>query len=337
MRVCLYLEDEELLTRSGFRTAFRHQLRALELAGVEVTTDPHDNYDILHLHWFGPRSLYYLRRARRRGIKVIAHAHSVGSYDLRDSFTFANLIAPLYERYLRFFYSQADWIFTPSERARELLRGEGLERIAVVSNGIDRERVRFSAEKRVEFRRRFGLKRFTVFSAGNIIPRKGVGDFIDVAAELPQFDFIWYGYRWRKFLTFYPRMHRKLARRPANVHLPGFVRDTCGAFSAGDVLLFPSLGENQPLVILEAASLGRPLILRDLPEYHGWLEEGVNCLMGRNVEDFATLVKQVAEDEELQAKLARGAEVLAEEHRLERVGQRLKLLYQAVMERSKDE
>ena len=337
MRICLYLEDEELLTRSGFRTAFRHHLKALELARVEVTTDPYDRYDILHLHWFGPRSLYHLRRARRRGIKVVAHAHSVGSYDLRDSFTFANLVAPLYERYLRSFYHQADWVFTPSTRAQELLRRRGLERIAVVSNGIDRERFRFSPEKRNQFRRRFGLTGFTVFSAGNIIPRKGVIDFIEVAAQLPQFDFIWYGYRWQKFLTFYPKMHRRIARRPANVRLPGFVRDTQGAFSAADVLFFPSLGENQPLVVLEAASLGRPLILRDLPEYRGFLEEGVNCLLGRSVEEFAELIMRVAEDEGLRERLAQGAEALAEEHRLEQVGQRLKALYQAILEGSEVE
>lgn len=332
MKVCLYLESKDLLARSGFRTAFQHQLRALKLAGVEVTSNPKDSYDILHLHWFGPRSLYYLQRAKREGIKVVAHAHSVGSYDLKDSFTFANLVAPLYEQYLRFFYSHADYIFVPSERARELLRRERLERIAVVSNGIDRERFRFSRRKREEFRRRLGLRRFTVFSAGNIIPRKGVSDFIDVATQLPQFDFIWYGYRWRKLLTFYPKMHRKIARRSPNVRLPGFMSDTQGAFSAADALFFPSWGENQPLVVLETASLGRPLIVRDLPEYRGWLEHGVNCLMGLNVKEFVDLVKRAAEDEELRGRLARGAEALAEEHRLERVGERLKLLYQRVLD-----
>lgn len=332
MRVCLYLESKDFLAKSGFRSAFQHQLHALKAVGVEVTTNPEDSYDILHLHWFGPRSLYYLQEMKREGIKVVAHAHSIGSYDLRDSFTFANLIAPLYGQYLRLFYSQADYIFVPSERARELLRGEGLERIAVVSNGIDRERFRFSGEKRKELRRRLGLERFTVFCAGNIIPRKGVSDFIDVAAELPQFDFIWYGYRWRKLLTFYPKMHRKIAGRSSNVRLPGFVRDTQGAFSAADALFFPSWGENQPLVILETASLGRPLILRDLPEYQDWLEDGVNCLVGRDVEEFVDLVKRVAEDEGLRGRLARGAEALAEEHRLEQVGERLKLLYQRVID-----
>ena len=337
LRVCLYIENEELLTRSGFRTAFRHEKKALEFAGVEVTSDPTDRYDILHLHWFGPRSLYYLRRAKRQGIKVVVHAHSVGSHDLRDSFTFANLVAPLYERYLRFFYSQADYIFTPSEWAREILCGKGLERVAVISNGIDRQRFRFSAEKRDKFRNGFGLTRFTVFSAGNLFPRKGVCDFIDVAAKLPQFDFIWYGYRWNRLLAFHPEMHRRIKERPPNVRMPGFVEDTQGAFSAADVFLLPSLGENQPLVVLEAASLGRPLILRDLPEYRGWLEDGVNCLKGRSIEEFASLIEQVSKDEKLRLRLSQGSEVLAEKHRLERVGARLYQLYQEVLDGSEVE
>jgi len=335
MRVCVYLESENLVARSGFRTAFKHHIRALQLAGVDVVTDPRSgSYDLLHLHWFGPRSLFYLKRAKRRGVKVVVHAHSVGAYDLRDSFTLVNIIAPFYDRYLRYFYGQGDYIFTPSQRAKERLMQHGLRRIAVVSNGIDRVRHRFSERKRAEFRERFGLQRFTVFSAGNVIPRKGVIDFIDVAERLPEFDFIWYGYRWRKLFTFYPEMHRRIAGRPANVRFPGFVPDTPGAFSAGDLLFFPSYGENQPLVLLEAASLGRPLIVRDLPEYEGWLEHGVNCLKGRSLDDFVQLIRQVAEDRQLRDKLARGAEALAEEHRLERVGERLRLLYQAVLDGS---
>jgi len=336
MRVCLYLESlENLLARRGMRTAFRtvcrHQKRALKLAGIDVTTDPDDHYDILHLHCFGPQSLYHLRRAKRRGIKVVVHAHSVGSYDIRNNLTFANQFAPVYEHWLRFFYSQADYIFTPSRRARELLQSQGLERIAVVSNGIDCQRFRFSAEKREKFRRRFGLTRFTVYSAGSVVQRKGVMDFIDVARALPQFDFIWYGRRVPKLLAFYPKMLRKIARRPANVALPGFIRDTQGAFSAGDLFLFPTLAETQSLVVLEAASLGRPMILRDLPEFRGWLEDGINCLKGLNVEEFAGLVERVASDEKLRIKLAQGSKALAEEHRLERVGERLKLLYEMVL------
>ena len=332
MKVCVYLESIEFLTPSGFPSAFRHQLQALKLAGVEVTTDPRDRYDLLHVDWNAPKSVYYLRRAKRRGIKVVAHAHSVGAFDMWNSFTLSNAVAPLYDRYVRWFYSQADCVFTPSSRAREILLAKGLPRVAVVSNGIDRDRFRFSQARRDEFRTGQGLSRFTVYAAGNVFPRKGVCDFIDVAESLPAVDFIWYGHQWKKVLTWYPTMHRKIVRRPPNVRFPGFVSDTIAAFSAGDALFFPSHGETQSLVVLEAASLGRPLILRDLPEYHGWLTEGKNCLMGKTVEEFALLVRRVSEEEPLRAALSREAEALADEHRLERIGERLRCLYEAVLD-----
>ena len=332
MKVCVYLESIGLLTPSGFPSAFRHQLQALKLAGVEVTTDPRDRYDLLHVNWTAPKSVYHLRRAKRRGIKVVAHAHSVGAFDMWNSFTLSNVVAPLYDRYVRWFYAQADCVVTPSPRAREILLAKGLQHVVVVSNGIDRDRFRFSQIKRDELRATLGLDRFTVYAAGNVFPRKGVCDFIDVGRALPMVDFVWFGHQWKKLLTYYPAMHRKIAHRPPNVRFLGFVRDTIGAFSACDALFFPSLGETQSLVVLEAASLGRPLILRDLPEYHGWLDVGKECLMGRTVEEFASLVRRVSEEEPLRVALSRAAEDLADQHRLERIGERLRSLYEAVLD-----
>ncbi len=333
MRVCLYLEAEEVVAKSGFKRAYESHRKALGLVGVEVTTDPADEpYDLLHLHAFGPKSLYYLGKAKREGIKVVVHAHSVGAHDFRDSFTMSNVIAPLYEAYLKFFYEQGDAVFTPTEFAkRQLLKAGVRKRIEVISNGVDRERFRFDPEKRALYRRKFGLTRFTVFGAGNIIPRKGVTDFLDVAERLPRYDFIWYGHRWPKALAFHPQMEKRLEEKPPNVILPGFVEDTPGAFAAGDVLLFPSKTETQGLVILEAASLGRPVIVRDLPEYEDWLHHGENCLKARDVEGFAECVRRLAEDRALYRKLQEGAERLAEEHGLERVGRRLKALYESVL------
>ncbi|MCR4404318.1 MAG: glycosyltransferase family 4 protein [Candidatus Acetothermia bacterium] len=336
MRVCLYLEFSRLplVAKSGFHTAFLNQKRALELAGVEVVTDPHSDYQLLHLQGYGPRSFYYLKRAKRQGKSVVVHAHSIGSYDLRGSFTLTNWIAPLYERLLHYFYSQGDAIFTPSERAKELLQGSGLaNRIEVVSNGIDGERLTFSAEKRERFRERLGLARFTVVSVGNIIPRKGVLDFIALARALPQYDFVWYGQHWNRLLAFHPKLERTLRSKPPNLRLPGFVHDIQGALSAGDLFFFPSYGENQPVALLEAAAIGLPLVVRDLPEYRGWLEEGENCLKGRTNEEFARLIRRVAEDEPLRARLAQVARRLAEQHSLEIVGKRLVELYTNLLER----
>lgn len=334
MRVCLYLEAENVVARSGFKRAFESHQQALQLAGVDVTTDPnHEDYELLHLHAFGPKSFYYLNKAKRDGIKAVVHAHSVGAHDFRDSYTMSNLIAPLYEKYLTFFYEQSDVVFTPSEFARTLLRQTGLgKRVEVVSNGVNRERFRFSQERRKLYQKRYGLTRFTVFSAGNIMPRKGIIDFIRVAERLPPFDFLWYGHRWSKALVFHPQMDKYVEERPFNMIMPGYVLDTPGAFSAGDVLFFSSHTETQGMVILEAASLGRPLVVRDLPEYQDWLIHGENCLKGRTESDVVEHLRHLESDPRLYQQLSQGALQLAQEHSLEVIGQRLKALYRSVLE-----
>ena len=334
MRVCLYLELSEapMIRKSGVWTAFQAQRRALENIGVEVMTDPaRKDYDILHLHAYGPRSFYYLKRAKRAGKMVVVHAHSIGSYDLKSGFIMTDQIAPFYERYLHYYYRGADSIFTPSARAKEILLEKGLaEPIEVVHNCIDSEKYSFSAEKRQSKRKDLSLTRFTIISSGNVIPRKGVVDFIEVAHMLPQFDFVWYGQRW-KLLAFHPQVNQRIKTKPANLLLPGFVHDMQAALSSGDLFFFPSFGETGSIVLLEAAARGLPLVIRDLPEYRGWLEDGENCLKGCCKEEFAKLIARVATDDKLRERLSQGARATAAEYSLERVGARLMGLYSSLL------
>ncbi len=331
MRVCLYLEAADLVAKSGFKTAYEQHRKALERVGVSVTDDPDSEYDLLHLHFFGPKSLFSLKRAKRLKIPVVVHAHSIGAHDFADSFTLFNSVAPLYEKYLYYFYELSDAIFTCSQYAQEQLRAQGITKpISVVSNAVDRERFRFSEESRQLWRARLGLKNFTVFCAGNVIPRKGVLDFLEVARRLPQIDFVWFGHLWPKLLTFYPQMHKAIENRPPNVQMPGFIEETPAAFAAADVLLLPSFRENQPMVLLEAASLGRPLVVRDIPEYHGWLIDRVNARLGRSVEEFVEIISELAENTHEWQRLSHASQELAEASSLPVVGERLKELYQAL-------
>lgn len=332
MRVCLYLEAADLVAKSGFKTAYEQQRKALEKVGVSVTDDPDSEYDLLHLHFFGPRSLFYLKRAKRLKIPVVVHAHSMGAHDFEDSFTLFNSIAPLYEKYLYYFYESSDAIFTCSQYARESLRSQGITKpIYVVSNAVDRERFRFCEESRRMWRARLGLKNFTVFCAGNVIPRKGVLDFLEVARQLPQIEFVWFGHVWPKLLTFYPEMHKALENKTPNVKMPGFVEDTPAAFSAGDVFFLPSFRENQPMVLLEAASLGRPLVVRDIPEYHGWLVDKVNARTGSSVEEFVQIISELARNSHEWQRLSQAAQDLAQASSLPVVGQQLKELYEQLV------
>ena len=57
MKVLLYFEGQNVISKSGIGRAFSHQQKALTSAGIEYTTDPWDDtYDILHINTSVPRS-----------------------------------------------------------------------------------------------------------------------------------------------------------------------------------------------------------------------------------------------------------------------------------------
>ena len=69
--------------------------------------------------------------------------------------------------------------------------------------------------------------------------------------------------------------------RPDRIVLTGEVaRPAClGWIASADIFCLASSDESQPLTILEAGALGKPLVLSDLRSYEGVLRHGTNCLL----------------------------------------------------------
>jgi 1,2-diacylglycerol-3-alpha-glucose alpha-1,2-glucosyltransferase len=336
MKVCIYLEAKAFLAKSGFKTAVQQHIDALRSIGVEVTSDPDEEYDLLHTHFFGPKTWMYLNKAKKRKIPVVCHAHSYGAHDFKDSFTFSNQFAPIYERYLRFYLNSGNLIATCSHYAQSVLQDMGVKReVCVIPNATNRDRYRFDKDSREEWRNKLGLEHFTFFSAGNIIPRKGVVDFYTIAEKLPEFDFVWYGKKWNPILTLKRSFSNRIEKQPVNVHLPGFVTDINGAFSACDSLLFTSYSENQPMAILESAAMGRVIIARDIPEYRKFLTHGEDALLANSVDEFVDHCRAVSNDIELRERLQQGALKLADRHSLKNVGSLILDIYNKLLEPKK--
>ncbi len=328
MKVCAYLETGYSSTWSGgIRRAHDNQLRALKSAGVQVTTDPGDAFDILHLHSVGPRSLYLAEKYGGRRPLVI-HSHTTAE-DFANSFRMSDHLAPYLGRYLRYFYAKADLVIAPSRYAREVLRRYELDRpIEVVSNGVDVRRFTPNRRKRLIGRARYGLEGIIPFSVGWVFLRKGVDVFCEVGDLLPEFTLVWFG-RVHKALKL--ETLRVIDAAPENVRFTGYVEDVVEAYAAGDIFFFPSAVENEGIAILEAAACGKPIVLRDAECFAGRFQHGVNCLKGSTPREFVRLIRQVADDPTLAARLSDGAVELAHRHSLEFVGQRLRDIYRQLM------
>ncbi|MBS3986416.1 MAG: glycosyltransferase family 4 protein [Erysipelothrix sp.] len=331
MKVLLYFEGENFIAKSGIGRALKHQKKALELAGVEYTTDVMDSYDILHINTVGVTSPLVIAQAHALGKKVVYHAHSTEE-DFRNSFILSNQIAPLFKQHLINMYQMADVIITPTPYSKSLLENYGLEKpIYAVSNGIDLSRYFKDVEKEKTFRSYFhlGPNDKVVVSAGLYLKRKGILDFMEVARMMPEVTFIWFGSTPRIALS--SEVKKAIDDHPVNVRLPGYLKGPGfeGAFSGADAFFFPSLEETEGIVVLEALASKQKVVVRDIGVYQGWLKHEYNCLMGKDNHEFVSHLRTIF-NQQYSNEFIENAYQTAQDRSLDKIGEQLKTIYQSL-------
>lgn len=273
MNASHYLEFEDRVT-GGIRESVRNQRKMLAELGIEYAETPRLDADVLHLNLMGPRSIYYAKRARRRGIPVVINTH-VTAEDFGDSFRFTNVLSRPLRPYLEAAYELGDVLVCPSEYNRGLIETYAETETTVITNGVDREKLEGFETLRSEYLRRYDLTPPVVFLVGHVIKRKGLRAFVETARRMPELDFAWFGPLDRSLKG---RSTRRLIEdSPENCTFTGYVDDVRGAYAAGDVFFFPTHEENEGIALLEAMSTGKPVVVRDIEPF-SWLEDGQDCL-----------------------------------------------------------
>lgn len=319
-----------MMAVSGIGSAINHQRRALELNDVPYTNDLKDVFDIIHLNVVGPRSLYLAKKMKGRGKKVVLHAHMTAD-DFRDSYRFSNSVAPYLKKYLTYYYNQADLILCPSQYTKDVLLSYGVTKpMTVISNGVDIDQFKESEEKREAFREENYLEGVVPFMIGHLFIRKGLETFVSMAKDMPDKKFLWIGRRYVQVED--PRVKRMIDEAPKNIRfLIDCVEDITAAYSGGDIFFFPSFCENQGIVLLEAGACHRPLLVRDNATYDGWLVDGENCLKASTDAEFREKLLLLSEDAVLRKKIADNAYIMSRDHSLQKVGAKLKGIYEDLL------
>ena len=62
MKVLLYTEGLKTIKKSGLGLAIEHQKKALEDNNVDYTININDDFDILHINFYGPKSYLFALR-----------------------------------------------------------------------------------------------------------------------------------------------------------------------------------------------------------------------------------------------------------------------------------
>lgn len=294
MKVLLYSEAYNLIKISGLGRAILHQRRALELESVEYTLDPRDTYDVVHINTLGLKSRHLAVKSRKKGKRVIYHAHSTEE-DFRNSFIGSNLLAPLFKKWICSCYNSGDAIITPTSYSKRLIEGYGIKPpVYAISNGIELEKYTPMPNDRADFRHCYGLSEEdkVIIAVGLYFERKGILDFVEMARAMPDCKFIWFG---KTLLYTVPHKIRKAVRtKLPNLIFAGYVQpeELKKAYVGCDVYVFPTFEETEGIVLLEALAANANVIVRDIPAFD-WLKNGEDCYKASDKEDFIKEIRGI--------------------------------------------
>lgn len=339
MKICLYLEFYHFWggrffkdIGTGLLSSYKNQKKALESLGIAYVEQWDDTCDILQINTPWLKSLWLIKKARRRGKKIIIWSH-VTAEDAREVFWFNKYFFPLIKKYVTYAYGLADLVFCPSEYTKSLLMenyGFPEEKLIVQSNGVDCSLYYSNPKKRDEGKKQFNCRKLVIGTVGLVIPRKGVDKFIRLAKNHPEQQFLWFGKIYSKLMV--KGLPKDL---PDNVKFTGYVpsSDICAAFNAVDIFIFLSSGENQGMVLLEAAATGLPILVKELPTYHGWLIHNENCLIAKNDDEVNKYLDLLIKDKSLRERLGKNALKLAEKEDIKTQSKKLLGIYQKLLEK----
>lgn len=329
MKVLLYTENEKIISKSGLGKAIKHQMNALDAVNIEYTTNPKDDFNIAHINFYGLKSYRLAKKLKKQGKKIVYHAHSTEE-DFRNSFIFSNQVSKLFKKWLIKCYTLGDAIITPTEYSKKLLQSYGIKNdIYVVSNGVELKNFGHDEKAGREFRKKYNFKKEDkiIVGIGLYIERKGIIDFVELAKQMPKYKFIWFGY---SPLIFSRKNVRKaVSTKLDNLIFAGYVeQDTiCQALNGCDVYIAPTYEETEGITIIEAASCKTNMVVRDIPVFNGWLVDGKNVYMARNVNEFKNKIEEIVSGE--LPSLVQEAYNIAEERKSENIGEKLKNVYQS--------
>ncbi|ACO47102.1 glycosyltransferase family 4 protein [Deinococcus deserti] len=172
--------------------------------------------------------------------------------------------------------------------AAYLRRHHRMSQVHAVPNGVDVHKFRPASEtERQTLREVYGFRRFTVLVPARMSIEKNHPAVMAVARAAPELDFVLVGTGYLEGVL------RRVAT--PNVRFFGKRHDMPELYRAADVVLQPTIAENQSLATLEALSSGTPVVTNDIPaqrELMTFGQEGL--LVGSGVHGYATALRALA-------------------------------------------
>lgn len=284
------------------------------------------SFELVHAHCPFSSGVLAMKMARAQHIPIVATFHSKYRADFERAIPSRLVVDYLIRKVIRF-YEAADEVWIPQAAVEETLREYGYKgRVEVVDNGNDFAGEQSVDKIREEGRRALGIRpgQPVFLFVGQHIWEKNLAFLLDALARLGDVPFRMYfvgsGYAASDL-----RQRTALLGLDDKVTFVGTIVERVELkryYAAADLFLFPSLYDNAPLVVREAAALHTPSVLLHNSTAAEVISDSVNGFLSEgSVEAYAARLREVLQapalmkraGEEASRTIARSWQNVAEE------------------------
>ncbi|MEJ5184697.1 MAG: glycosyltransferase [Rectinemataceae bacterium] len=273
------------------------------------------DFDIVHAHSPFSAGLLALKVARAKHVPIIATFHSKYREDLERAIVFKPIVDDQVKRIIDFYYS-VDHVWVPQESVAKTLREYGYKGpYDVVENGIDFTPPADIGPYRARGGDHLGLPEDCICGlyVGQHILEKNLEFLVRalpaIMDALPDFRMVFVGKGYAKDYLMDLVRQLRIADRVI-FHDVVYDRELIKAiYARADIFLFPSLYDNAPLVVREAAAMLTPAVLVRGATAAEVVKDGENgFLCEHSLENFAEVVVRALNDRDNLARVAQNAQ-----------------------------
>lgn len=319
------LSKADSVDGQGVGSAYLEQVALVKEASdlFEVSINKRGKkFDIFHIHSVNPGFYFKLRRYKKK--LFVCYVHFLPD-TLDGSIKLPKLFLKIFKKYVISMYKRSKEIVVVNPIFTKPLVELGIkeDRITYIPNYVNKNDFHILSNEEIDkVKDKYQLKKdkFTIFGVGQVQHRKGVLDFVEVAKQNPDIEFVWAGgFSFGKITDGYKELSEVVNNPPSNVKFLGIIPRTemNELYNACDVLFMPSYNELFPMSILEAINSHKPVLLRDLELYEDILF--MKYIKGSNNDEFSSLIRKLKDDSEFYKKSQEDSKYLSEYYSKEHV------------------
>ncbi len=337
------LSKADSVEGQGVGSAYIEQvnlIREMLSDDFEVRINSRKKADIVHVHSVNPG--FYLRFKKKNGARVM-YCHFLPE-TLDGSIKLPKLIFKIFKKYVISFYKKAEYLVVVNPIFKNDLMRYGIkeENIYYIPNYVSKDNFyKENEEEIIKTKEKYNIPKdkFIVLGCGQVQTRKGVLDFVDVAKKNPDIEFVWCGgFSFSKIVDGYKELKEIVDNPPyPNLHFLGIIprSEMNKMFNMSDLLFMPSYNELFPMSILEAASVDKPIVLRDLDLYKDILFN--KYLKGNNNEEFSLLINKLKDDKDFYNEALENSKFISDYYSKENVAKIWKNFYTEIYNKRENE